>query len=354
VFTKILETFFRHSRVILAPALLIPAIVVPTAWFTAPVYYEAVASVWAGTPPVPVGSQDEAVRYLTPAQAQTAKLSAMLRTRWMRDAIAGRTSAAPLIGTQAGEDTLQRMVEKDLTITTTGNDLLSLKFRGSSSELAQQFLQAVIDTYKDKASTDSASAGAVASSFYQDQLQDAQAALDNANRDLRRYLAAHPEYASSGAGAPAALADPTLATLQNNVQYSQKLLEDAKAAAQQAELKAAAALDAQDAAFEVIDPPVAAVRPTRDIKTLIIFPAAALVLGLGLSSLLLVLLVSGDRTARDDADLAALGLRVLANVPQVQLARSRGLPEGLATGHAARRAIGFIASNALPAPSGAQ
>lgn len=354
MFTRILETFFRHKLVVLAPILLIPGIVVPVAFITAPVYVEAVASVWAGTSPVPESNQNDSTRYLTPAQVQIDKLSAMLRTRWMRDAIASRTSVAPLAGTQPGEERLQTMVEKDLTITSSGNGLLLLRFRSPTAQLSQQFLQAVIDTYKDKSASDRAGAADVATSFYQGQLQDAQSALDKANADLKRYLSAHPEYTSSAAGGagavPVTIADTTLSGMQHNVQYNQKAVADAKAAVQQAQLNAAAAMDSDDATFQVIDAPVAASKPTRDMKTLILLPVAAIVLGLGLSAMLLVLLVSGDRTAYSETDLATHRARVLGSVPYMRLARGGSVSKSLRDGAVTRRAIGFVAGAALPAP----
>jgi uncharacterized protein involved in exopolysaccharide biosynthesis len=352
VFVRILETFFRHKRLILLPLVVIPGIVVPVAWLTAPLYVQAAASAWAGTPPVPSQQASDATRYLSPAQVQVDQLAAMLRTRWMRDEVASRTLAAPLVGTQAGEDRLQSMVEKDLTITPSGNNLILLRFRSSSAELSQQFLQSVIDTYKERSAADRASAADVAASFYDGQLQDAQTAVDKANTDLRRYMAAHPEYTSSTSGSaplvPLAAADPTLAGLENNVQYSQKALADAKAAAQQAQLNSAAAMDSSDATFQVIDAPVADAKPSRDMKTLIIFPAAAFVLGLGISATLLVLLVAGDRTARSEADLTGLPVRVLGTLPYMQLDRKHSLSRSLREGLTTRQAIGFMAGTALP------
>lgn len=356
MFTKILETFFRHRLLVLAPIVLIPGIVVPIAWATAPMYVEAVASVWAGTPPVPGGSQTESTRYLTPAQVQINRLSAMLRTRWMRDAIAGRTAAAALVGTQAGEDKLQTMAEKDLTITASGDELILLRFRGPSAQLSQQFLQAVIDTYKEKTASDRASAGEVATSFYQRQLQDAQAALNKANAELRRYLAAHPDYTASTSAietrlVPLSVADSTLAGLQNNVQYSQKAVEDAKAAVQQAQLNASAAMEADDAGLQVIDAPTPAAKAVRDMKTLIVFPVAAIIVGLGFAATLLVVLVASDRTARTETDLCAFEIRVLGTVPHMQIGRGESLSKNLRGGWTTRRAISFVAGAALPAPA---
>jgi hypothetical protein len=72
---------------------------------------------------------------------------------------------------------------------------------------------------------------------------------------------------------------------------------------------------------------------------------------MGLSLVLLVLLVAGDRSVRSETDLPE-GARVLGAVPQLSLKLKR-LPKA-ARKDAMRRAIGFVAGTALPAPTGSK
>jgi hypothetical protein len=87
------------------------------------------------------------------------------------------------------------------------------------------------------------------------------------------------------------------------------------------------------------------------LKKQLIFPIAGLVVGMGLSLVLLVLLVAGDRSVRSETDLPQ-GARVLGAVPQLNLKLKR-LPKA-ARKDAMRRAIGFVAGTALPAPTGSK
>jgi hypothetical protein len=85
----------------------------------------------------------------------------------------------------------------------------------------------------------------------------------------------------------------------------------------------------------------------RQVKNRLLFPIAALLGGLVLSSVLLILLMCSDRAVRSEGDLGQ-SVRVLGVVPRLKLKR---LPKR-AGPDVARRAIGFIAGSALPAPSG--
>jgi microcompartment protein CcmK/EutM len=75
---------------------------------------------------------------------------------------------------------------------------------------------------------------------------------------------------------------------------------------------------------------------------------AALVVGLGLSATLLLLLVAADRSVRAEADLPTTA-RVVGVIPRLR--PDRVLKR--AGSDATRRAIGFAAGAALPAPPGA-
>ena len=78
------------------------------------------------------------------------------------------------------------------------------------------------------------------------------------------------------------------------------------------------------------------------------YPAAGLVAGLLLSGALLVLLVAADRSVRSERDLLP-SARVVGAIPRLKLRR---MPKK-AGPDATRRAIGFVAGTALPAPRGA-
>jgi hypothetical protein len=136
--------------------------------------------------------------------------------------------------------------------------------------------------------------------------------------------------------------DPQLAQLQHDVDSARAEVEREKAALDQATFDASAALEGSDLGFQVIDAPTPPTSPIRQTKARLIFPAAGLVAGLVLSTLLLVLLMAGDRSVRSEGNLPA-GLRLLGTVPALRLKRApkRSGPD------VTRRAIGFVAGAAL-------
>ena len=93
---KVLEAFFRHKLLIIAPPILIVAIVTPIAIITTPMYYESLTGIWVERPTYLNIQVDEATRYLTPNAAQSVQLGELLRTRAFVNDVANRTALAPL------------------------------------------------------------------------------------------------------------------------------------------------------------------------------------------------------------------------------------------------------------------
>jgi hypothetical protein len=144
--------------------------------------------------------------------------------------------------------------------------------------------------------------------------------------------------------------DPRFAELQANAHFTQQLVDQARATLQNAQQSSAAALQGADFGFQVIDPPQVPTAPATQLKSAIIYVAAALAVGLGFSVVVLVLLVAGDRSIRQEADLRP-PVRILGVLPMLKL--KQRVPKAL-RGTATRRAIGFIAGAALPAPRGSR
>ena len=162
-------------------------------------------------------------------------------------------------------------------------------------------------------------------------------------------------YASAGDGTPLApdsqsmaAMDPKFAELQATQKFAQQQVDSARAALQNAEQTSAAAVQGADVGFQVLDPPQLPTAPSTQLKNVMVFVAAAVVMGLGLSATLLVLLMAGDRSVRREADLHP-PVRVLGIVPALKV--KHRLPKASRPA-ATRRAIGFLAGSALPAPKG--
>jgi uncharacterized protein involved in exopolysaccharide biosynthesis len=359
---KLLEMFFRRKLLVLMPPLVITLIVSPIAVLTIPSYYESVAGVWVDRPTyfsVPI---DESTRYLSPNAAQAVQLSELLRTRSFLVDVANRTSLTPLTASTAGQERVGQLIQNSVGISSPGNHLLVLNARSYSPDLAYQLVNAVFDSFHDKAESDRLGQAEVAISFYEGRVKEAQTSLSKSNDALRRYVAANPRLSgvtvsdplagnaslnAARAALPAAATDPQLSELMRQSDTDQREVERVSGLLEQARLQISASIEGQELGFQMVDPPQVAVSPTRERRKALFYPIAGLLVGLILSATILVLLVALDGAAWSEADLIARG-RVLGVVPILKLdsALKRKSPGG------ARRAIGFVAGMALPAPRG--
>jgi uncharacterized protein involved in exopolysaccharide biosynthesis len=352
---KLLEAFFRHKWLVLLPPVLIPLLVTPIVMFTTPVTYESIAGVWVDRPTYLDPKAGQAP-YASAALSQSSQLSELLHTRSFMLDIVQRTSLAPLLAVKGGEARVQDLMDKGVTVAAipNGTHLIAIHSRFSTPQLAFQVAQAVIDAYHDRNSNQQLDQSSTAISFFQSQLQSAQDDSTKASQDLSQYALAMG-YASSGDGTPltpdaqsASSFDPRFAELQANAHFAQQQVDQARASLQNAQQTSAVAFQGADIGFQVIDPPQLPTAPATQLKSAIIYVAAALAVGLGISVIVLVLLVAGDRSIRHDADLQP-PVRILGVVPMLKL--KQRMPKRL-RGTATRRAIGFVAGTALPAPRG--
>jgi len=351
---KILEAFFRHKLLLLLPPILIPGIVGPVAVLSTPPIYETSAGVWIDRPTY-LNYKDGSNTWLTPVQVQSARLTELLRTRAFLDDVAQRTSLAPLVGTPAGEVRLAELALRSVTVGGAGDHLLFIRTQLATPQLSYELDKAILDAYQEKTAADQADQASVAVDFYGARVKDARQQLNKVSQDLRRYaatrLANNPDTVSGTdpTGLPAAMLDPTIATLQASVQTAQAEVNTAQNALTQAQQDAMAAVQGQQYGFQVLDAPQIATEPTSQIKKLIIYPIAAAIIGLGLTAMLLILLVASDRSVRSEQDLAP-GMRTLGSIPMLQVKRGPKQLSGVAT----RRAIGALAGTALPLAGGAK
>jgi uncharacterized protein involved in exopolysaccharide biosynthesis len=356
--TKFLEAFSRHKFLVLLPPVLIPLIVGPYALLTAPIYYESWAGIWVDKPAY-LAYNDNFSPYSSPSSQQSNKLAEVLRTRSFLIDVAKRTSLAPLVGNSKGEDRIASIVGNGFTMLPNGDHLLVLRFKADTPRLAFDSLSAIIDAFKENAATDRVNQASLAISFYQSRLQTAQDDLKKTTTSVRQYIAANPNLASlnldrTGASEfllPPQVSDSQLADMMGRLQTQQKQVEALRASVEQAQFDASAGLEGQELGFQVIDPPQLATAPTRALRKQLVYPIAGLIGGMALSMVLLVLLVAADRSIRSETELPQ-GARLLGAVPQLKIKIKR-LPK-TARRDAMRRAVGFVAGTALPAPTGSK
>jgi uncharacterized protein involved in exopolysaccharide biosynthesis len=359
VIGRFFDTFFRHKLLILMPIVLIPLIVTPIAfWFNRP-YYETYVGVWVDRPSF-VRPSDSWNQYITPAQNQNNELVDLLRTRAFRSDIARRTSLRPFVGSVAGDEQIRIYFDRNLATIPTGRNILTIRGRGDTPQIAVQLANAVVEAFRDRVVSDQLNQASATIAFYEGQFKEADEKMTTANNALRRYVAANPRLSTidptrgaaattaSRLGLPPIAIDPQLAELIRQVEAAQGDADRLRELLERARFEASASQEGQQTGFQVVDPAPTPTAPIVERRRLMVYPAAALAAGLAIGAALLVILFVSDRSARSIRDLGP-DLRVLGTIPQLQVKK---LPKKGGS-HAARRAIGYVAGAALPAPKGA-
>ncbi|MGH2492717.1 MAG: hypothetical protein ACRDF9_14565 [Candidatus Limnocylindria bacterium] len=338
---KLLEAFFRHAALIVVPTIALP-ILMTMAMFSTPPQFEAQTGIWVERATY-LSYVDDMNRYLTPAQNQRNRLAELLRTRSFMADIAERTPLASLVESD-GFVTLADIFARDLEFGASGEHLLVMRFRAEDRELALQALVATLEAFKDRATSDRLDQATVAISFYESRLAEAEERLAAARSDLVNYMAANPTLAATLAngGIESARLDLQFADTQRRVDMSQRDADLARASLERARLDTSAGLQGAALGFRIVDQPTVSKEASRQLRKVLVYPVAALVIGIVLSAGLLLLFALADRSVRSMADLApdAVILGVLPRLHPQGLARRQGRD-------LTRRAVGFVAGAAL-------
>ena len=350
---RFLETFFRHKMLILLPAIITPLVVIPFAFTLVKPYYETWAGLWVERPAyVPAG--EDWSRYVTPAQNQQGRLVELLKTRSFTEEVARKTSLGPLLDSNEGRDEVYDYLQRAIAPVASGNKLLNIRVRSEDPDLSMEIIQATVSTFRERNQNERMVQASQAISFYEQQLREAEDRLVVSRESIRRYAVANPravtETPNSGTRStlPTSATDPQLAEVLKRLEQDEKEVERLRGLVTEAKFEATATLEGTDSSLQLLDPPIYPTRPQRERRRLLIFPAAAMVIGGLVSALLLVALAASDRSVRSTADLRTAG-RVIGVVPRMGLRR---LPRQ-AGPETTRRAIAFVAGTAiaaLPAP----
>jgi uncharacterized protein involved in exopolysaccharide biosynthesis len=349
VIQRVIEAFFRHWLLILLPILVIP-IDVGAAMLSTPPQYEAQAGMWVEQATYLSYSTDDINRYLSPAVNQRNRLVELMQTRSFLAEVAGKTALASIADAPGGDDVLRALFARDFEVTTSGDHLLSLRFRAEDREVATSVLSAMVEKFKARAASDRYGQAQVAITFYQSRLTEADTELASARSQLAKYLSDNPALAAAIAksGTDTARFDPQFAEAQRRVESSQGDANLARGSLERAELDVAAGIKGLDFGFRIVDTVQASTSPSRQLKKILLYPVVALVAGLVLGAAMLLWFALSDHSVRSLADLGPEVI-ILSVLPRL---RPRGVARGAGEG-VARRAVGFLAGANLPLRSNA-
>jgi len=343
VIERVLEAFFRHALLIVLPIIVIP-LVVAAALYSTPPQYEAQAGMWVEQATYLTHS-DDVNRYLSPAVNQKNRLLELMQTRTFLFGVAGKTSMMDLTTAQNGFEQISAIFARDFDVTAGGEHLLVLRFRSEDRDTALQVVTTIVEMFKSRYAADRYGQAQVAITFYQSRLTEAEAQLVSARSDLAKYLTANPSVAASltTSGLDAARVNPGFAEAQRQVDIAQRGADSARDSLERAKLDVSAGAESLDLGFRLTDPPQASTTPSRQLKKLLIYPIAAVVLAVVLSASLLTLFALSDHSVRSLADVGpdAVILGVLPHLRAVGVGRRQGPA-------ITRRAVGFVAGAIVP------
>jgi capsular polysaccharide biosynthesis protein len=309
------ETFFRHRLLLIAPALI--AFVLAAAYgMQQPRSYVASATLWTdrripgdstiGTMP---GSD-------VPSTGQQALLTSLLATRtFMIEVVKDSPLAGRMTGSQLDVDLELARLASTVSAATPGPQVMAVAVKQATPELATGVAEAVVRQFMREEERRVRARAAAQVSYDKQQLSAAASAVRAAQAQLVAYTQIHPE---AGLGRQANSAETALvgqlALAQGNYAEAAKAYNASSTAYKQA----------NTAALEMMDPPNQAFPQSRK-KGVIFSAAGGLIAGLSISIVTLLLLVTRDRSVREEGDLQqALGLRVVGTIGE--FSKRRRLP----------------------------
>lgn len=340
---RYMETFFRHSRVLVA-LIAVPLIVAFGVAYTAPRSYQSTASIWVQTNSLTGGQNVN--QLLTPAEAGVSLFQELLATRGfclavaqsgpLYDYIAFHGSGGNILskvmskltggGAASGQllqDAVVTDLQKNATFTATGQNVVTITFNAANPVVASATITSLIKQF----SSQVGSQLTAQQKLYEQQLSQALTQEEDANGAVARYLSQHPDLEQS-----VPPPDPTYASLQQVAAQAQERYTNLLAAYDQLLLQQNSGPGG--GAFRVMDNPIIPIKPLSRLKTLGLGVGGGLAVGLILGGVTLVLLVAGNHGFDAPADVErALGLRVVGSVPlRVQSSTTEDRPTGKRAG----------------------
>lgn len=311
--SRLVEIIFSRMWLIVLPVVLVPAAVISMTRST-PVY-AAAATVWVAVPlgdgNLPIGHTNQ---YLTPAQNQAVVLNDLLATDNFRRQVLERAGVL-----EPGSDIealIAAVQTRSLSVSYSGVNLMSVHAKASSAEEAKLLVDAVVETYLERASEQLARDSETAQAYFSQQLSLAQAELERRKVLLNEYLNEHPEALD-----PRNPASMTLdyRTIVDQVTSQSAIVDGLSQQIQEVQLRTAGIETGEHSYFAVQDP---ASIPANPLPTGAVqrfgLPLAALIFGMAISAAHVFIRYRTDHTIRSASDVEKFGVQALAIVPELR------------------------------------
>lgn len=332
---RYVETFFRFKWVFLFILVLVPTLGVGYAIDQRQVLYQSTGTVWADKPAyLDIATTDWNI-YISAAENQAGNVSEFLQTNSFALDVLGQTDLRSSLTTPALAQTTLTDLRKNVSIRPIGTHLIAISYSDTQPKVAQQVVQAIIDTFDKEVLSSATAQNSVALSFYQKKLQDATTKANDTTASLRAYLGAHPELLQGSTGSQAQVSQlvanaafaaqhPDLVKLVQDQQADVKLEQQYQDQVNQIEFSQSSQSVGTAQSFRIMDAPTVPTQPVSSKKKMALEIGIAVGAALGFVTGGVVIFSLLDGTLRS-ASLASarLQLPVFVTVPLLQ--ERRGL-----------------------------
>ena len=199
---KLVETIFLKYWALLIPALLVPLLVIGLTHESEK--YQSTATIWVSQP---VAGESAAIghtnNWVTPAQNQAQVLNDLFSTEAFRVEM---LRAAGLVDSSMTEkDAKSAAARVSIWASSSGANLVHITSTAAAPETAKKLVDAAIDQYLVRATTEFQRDAELSTTYYTQQLAVANQELATRQAALASYLASHPRAANRAAVTRAAI-----------------------------------------------------------------------------------------------------------------------------------------------------
>jgi len=335
---RLLETFFRHRLILLAPVVFV--IVATMGWVVIqPPAYDSSVRIW--TERQTLVPNPNSNPYLTAAQEQAGVLQELVSTKYFDVKVGKRSSLTAAIRDQAThsqggiktralrlvglappagkvtdadiDDQVYGAIASNTGVMASGPEIITVTYRAGTPEMAALVAQAVVDQFMDETLANQRVQADAAVVFYQSQVKAGQADLAAADKQVDDYLLANPSQRSA-----TAIPDARMLQLRRDDDAAHQRMQTIQDKLDQARLNRVALDQTGVNGLRVLDraePPAS----SSSLKRTLI---AAVVVGLVLASVIvvvgvLVLTWTDSMIRRPQEVEELLDLRPVGSVPRV-------------------------------------
>jgi capsular polysaccharide biosynthesis protein len=320
---KLLESYFRHRWLYLLPIMLM-AVAAGISIVRAKPLYSSAGSLYIQSGSLVKSLNDlpnaNASWWVTPSQVTVNQIKELLQTEaFVRSVVKGTLLEADLNGDLEQRAKVIKDVNKALTVTSAGDNLVTFSAEFEDPQVAYQLASQLPESYVLWKLNSDRQDSLAAQSFFGDLVAPYQAQLDTARRNLQTYIEANPVPVR---GDRPELERIEIERLQGEVTQAQTRVEEVRQKEESARLVQIQAERGVRQTYLIIDAPKQPTQRVNGLRTLLMSNLLFLVIGIILSVVGVIGSAVLDGSLRFPVESTlALHLPVIAMIPKVGMLR---------------------------------